>query len=96
MVGILVYGNTHYILSGSRPTAGEAVALARNWSVLQIGDAKSQKFELVQGFAIYRHKKGPRNEHAALNALHNLFVSLIDTICQNPSAQIPAEAGSGY
>ncbi len=45
MVGILVYGNTHYILSGPRPTAGEAVALARNWSVVQIGEAKSQKFE---------------------------------------------------
>jgi hypothetical protein len=45
MVGILVHGNTHYILSGPRPTAGEAVALARNWSVLQIGEAKSQKFE---------------------------------------------------
>ena len=45
MVGILVHGNTHYILSGPRPTAGEAVALARNWSVVQIGEAKSQKFE---------------------------------------------------
>ena len=45
MVGILVHGNTHYILSGPRPTAGEAVALARNWSLVQIGEAKSQKFE---------------------------------------------------
>ncbi len=45
MVGILVHGNTHYILSGPRPTAGEAVALAWNWSVVQIGEAKSQKFE---------------------------------------------------
>jgi len=45
MVGILVHGNTHYILCGPRPTAGEAVALARNWSVVQIGEAKSQKFE---------------------------------------------------
>ncbi len=45
MVGILVHGNTHYILSGPRPTAGEAVALARNWSVVQIGETKSQKFE---------------------------------------------------
>jgi DNA-binding transcriptional regulator LsrR (DeoR family) len=45
MVGILVHGNTHSILSGPRPTAGEAVALARNWSVVQIGETKSQKFE---------------------------------------------------
>ena len=44
MVGILVHGNNHYILSGPRPTAGEAVALARNWSVVQIGELKSQKF----------------------------------------------------
>jgi len=45
MVGILVHGNTHYILSGPRPTAGEAVALARNWSVVQIGEPRSHKFE---------------------------------------------------
>jgi len=45
MVGILVHGNNHYILSGPRPTAGEAVALARNWSVVQIGEAKPQKFD---------------------------------------------------
>ena len=44
MVGILVHGNNHYILSGPRPTAGEAVALSRNWSVVQIGELKSQKF----------------------------------------------------
>jgi hypothetical protein len=41
MVGILVHGNNHYILSGPWPTAGEAVALARNWSVVQIGELKS-------------------------------------------------------
>ena len=45
MVGILVHGNNHYILSGPRPTAEEAAALARNWLVVQIGEAKSQKFE---------------------------------------------------
>jgi len=44
MVEILVHGNNHYISSGPRPTAGEAVALARNWSVVQIGELKSQKF----------------------------------------------------
>ncbi len=45
MVGILVHGNNHYILSGPVPTAEEAVTLARNWSVVQIGEAKSQKCE---------------------------------------------------
>ena len=44
MVGILVYGNHHLILDGPRPTAAEALALARNWSVVQIGETKSQKF----------------------------------------------------
>ncbi len=46
MVGILVHGNNHYILSGPRPTAAEAVALARNWSVVRIGELQPQKFEL--------------------------------------------------
>jgi hypothetical protein len=44
MVGILVHGNNHFILSGPRPTEAEARELARNWSLLQIGEAKSQKF----------------------------------------------------
>jgi hypothetical protein len=41
MVGILVHGNNHFILSGPVPTEAEALALARYWSVVQIGEQKS-------------------------------------------------------
>jgi hypothetical protein len=44
MVGILVHGNNHYILSGPPPADEEALALARNWSIVQIGASKSQTF----------------------------------------------------
>ena len=44
MVGILVHGNNHYILSGPRPSQAEALQLVRNWSLLQIGEVKIQKF----------------------------------------------------
>ncbi len=41
MVGILVHGNNHFILSGPVPDDATAVALARHWSIIQIGEAKS-------------------------------------------------------
>jgi hypothetical protein len=44
MVGILVHGNNHFILSGSPPNEAEALALTRHWSVIQIGGAKSATF----------------------------------------------------
>jgi hypothetical protein len=37
MVGILVHGNNHFIVSGPLPDEAQAVALARYWSVVQIG-----------------------------------------------------------
>ena len=37
MVGILVYGNNHFILSGPRPAKAAALALARYLSIVQIG-----------------------------------------------------------
>ncbi len=37
MVGILVYGNNHFILSGPRPDQQEAAALLRHFSLIQIG-----------------------------------------------------------
>ncbi len=40
MVGILVHGNNHFILSGPLPDEATALALARHWSVVQIGEAK--------------------------------------------------------
>lgn len=45
MVGILVHGNNHFILSGPMPPDdASALALAWHWSVTQIGDFKSASF----------------------------------------------------
>ena len=41
MVGILVHGNNHFILSGPVPDNATAVTMARYWSIIQIGAAKS-------------------------------------------------------
>jgi hypothetical protein len=37
MVGLLVLGDNHFIVSGPEPDADEAAALARHWSVIRIG-----------------------------------------------------------
>jgi hypothetical protein len=44
MVGILVHGNNHFILSGPPPDEAAAFALVRHWSIIQIGDEKSSRF----------------------------------------------------
>ena len=44
MVGILVHGNNHFILSGPLPDEAMALALVRYWSIIQIGEAKSWSF----------------------------------------------------
>ena len=44
MVGILVHGNNHFILSGPAPDEATASALARHWSIIQIGQEKSSFF----------------------------------------------------
>jgi hypothetical protein len=41
MVGILVHGNNHFILSGPEPDEVAALALVRYWAIVQIGEAKS-------------------------------------------------------
>jgi hypothetical protein len=48
MVGILVHGNNHFILSGPRPDKAAALALARYWSMIQIGVSKSQSLDQWQ------------------------------------------------
>jgi hypothetical protein len=48
MVGILVHGNNHFILSGPELDDATALALARHWSIIQIGEAKSSSFGLWQ------------------------------------------------
>jgi hypothetical protein len=37
MVGILVIGNNHFIVRGPSPGRETALALARHWSLIQIG-----------------------------------------------------------
>lgn len=41
MVGILIHGNNHFILSGPQPTEEQAVGLARYWSLAKIGEKKA-------------------------------------------------------
>jgi hypothetical protein len=44
MVGILVHGDNHFILSGPLPDDASAMEMARHWSIVQIGGEKSSKF----------------------------------------------------
>jgi hypothetical protein len=44
MVGILVHGNNHFILSRPSPDEATALALLGHWSIVQIGEAKSSSF----------------------------------------------------
>jgi hypothetical protein len=37
MIGILVCGNNHFIVRGPLPDRAAALALARHWSIIQIG-----------------------------------------------------------
>jgi hypothetical protein len=37
MIGILVCGDNHFIVSGPLPDREAALALARHWSIIQIG-----------------------------------------------------------
>ena len=44
MLGILVHGDNHFILSGPPPDDASAMEMARHWSVVQIGGQKSPRF----------------------------------------------------
>jgi hypothetical protein len=48
MVGILVHGNNHFILSGPVPDEATALEMLRHWSLVQIDEAKSSSFGLWQ------------------------------------------------
>ena len=37
MIGILVHGDNHFIVSGPSPDRATALGLARHWSLIQIG-----------------------------------------------------------
>jgi hypothetical protein len=45
MVGILVHGNNHFIVSGPLPNEATALALVRDWSVIQIDGRRSSALE---------------------------------------------------
>jgi hypothetical protein len=45
MLGILVHGDNHFILTGPMPDEASAVTMARHWSIVQIGGEKSARFE---------------------------------------------------
>jgi hypothetical protein len=45
MVGILVMGNNHLIVRGPFPNRSTALALARHWSLIQIGQTTPAALE---------------------------------------------------
>ena len=45
MVGILVHGNNHFILSGPPPDDVAALALVRQFSIVRIGETPASTFE---------------------------------------------------
>lgn len=45
IVGILVHGDNHFIVSGPLPDREIAIALVRRWSLIQIGAATSPSFD---------------------------------------------------
>ena len=57
MVGILVHGNNHFILSGPLPDEQDALALARHFSLTQIGESQCSSFGKWQ----LRHKEFREN-----------------------------------
>src|SRR5579864_5842569 len=44
MLGILVHGDNHFILSGPVPDEASAIEMARHWSIVQIGGEKTTRF----------------------------------------------------
>jgi hypothetical protein len=49
MIGILVCGDNHFIVSGPLPDRASALALARHWSIIQIGQTTTLS---LQGWSI--------------------------------------------
>jgi len=41
LLGILVFGDNHWIVAGPCPDPAQATALARQWSIIRIGDMPS-------------------------------------------------------
>jgi hypothetical protein len=45
MLGILVHGDNHFIVRGPQPDRSTAFALARHWSIIQIGRETPQALQ---------------------------------------------------
>jgi len=45
MVGILVHGNNHFILSGPEPSGEEAVRMSREFTLVKVGKTPVNSFE---------------------------------------------------
>ena len=43
MVGILVLGDNHFIVRGPMPDRADAIALARHWTFIEIGQVTSDR-----------------------------------------------------
>ena len=41
MLGILVIGDNHFVVEGPKPDAAQARSLARQWTIIELGGAKS-------------------------------------------------------
>jgi len=71
MVGILVHGDNHFIVRGPLPDHAQARALARHWSVIEIGQTtppslarwriSSQEFRENLEWAVIVPGEGERN-----------------------------------
>lgn len=48
MLGILVCGNNHFIVRGPEPNRETALALARHWSIIQIGQTTPPSLQAWQ------------------------------------------------
>jgi hypothetical protein len=44
LVGILIFGDNHLLLRGPQPTLEQARAMARHWSVIQLGKPAGTSF----------------------------------------------------
>ena len=49
MIGILMCGDNHFIVNGPLPDRVSAIALARHWTIIQIGQATPSS---LQGWSI--------------------------------------------
>lgn len=45
MIGVLVHGSNHFIVRGPAPNRAQALALARHWSLIHIGQTTPPSLE---------------------------------------------------